>query len=348
MSARKRVKSLPTSKRAGTAETAPPRHQEASPDATPTLQTLTGFDPVRDKRYRETALGRDVVDFLAWLELGGAAARTLDQYERDLARGALMFPSTDIGNWTDAELLHVARSFKPAERRVRVAAWRSFFRWARQTKRVHENPTETLPTIKRTPQRVIDTFSEAEVALLEALPVRDGALMQLLFDAGLRKGEARAFRLMHLRPDPIPGEIVVLQGKGGKDRVIPATLAVSQRLNELAILEGLAPREHLWYSRPGGGSRLEREKQTGEGSFARWWRRCVEEAGVRYRNPHVTRHTFATRWLRRGGRLTTLSSAMGHASIRTTYDLYGHLDTRDLAADLALVESFAESDRSDP
>jgi integrase len=73
-------------------------------------------------------------------------------------------------------------------------------------------------------------------------------------------------------------------------------------------------------------------KPIGDGSFDRWWRRCLGAADVRYRNPHVARHTFATRWLRRGGRITTLSTAMGHASIRTTYDLYGHLDTRDLAA----------------
>lgn len=40
----------------------------------------------------------------------------------------------------------------------------------------------------------------------------------------------------------------------------------------------------------------------------------------------------------RGGRLSTLSDAMGHASIATTDDLYGHLDTTDMAADLALIE----------
>ena len=72
-----------------------------------------GFDPLLDKRYHQTRLGRDVVDFLAWMELGGAASRTLDQYERDLSRGCLMFPGHSIEQWTDAELLHVARSFRP-------------------------------------------------------------------------------------------------------------------------------------------------------------------------------------------------------------------------------------------
>ncbi len=59
---------------------------------------------------------------------------------------------------------------------------------------------------------------------------------------------------------------------------------------------------------------------------------------VRYRNPHTTRHTFATAGLRRGGRLETVSTVMGHASIQTMYDLYAHLDTPDVLADIALTE----------
>jgi integrase len=293
---------------------------------------VVSFDPTRDKTYQSTRLGRDVADFLAWLELGGAASRTLDQYERDLSRGCLMFPNHAVGEWTDAELLHVARSFKPAERRVRVAAYRSFFKWARMSKRIRENPTETLPTIKQTPQRVVDTFSDAEIAALCEMPIRDGALMQLLFDVGLRKGEARNLRLQHVGDD-----VRILRGKGGKDRLVPATALVSQRVNELAILDGLSARDHLWYSRPGGGGKIARDKPLVDSSFDRWWRRCLEAAEIRYRNPHTTRHTFATRWLKRGGRITTLSTAMGHASLATTYDLYGHLDTRDLVADLALI-----------
>lgn len=298
--------------------------------------TAIAYDPLLDKSYQRTALGRDVVDFLAWKKLGGAAVRTIDQYERDLARGCLMFPALGLGEFSDSEMLHVAGVFHDKERRVRVAAWRSFFKWALQMRRITVNPADVLPDMRQPPQRVIDTFSDEEVAILEELPNRDGALMQMLFDAGLRKGEARNFRLMHLRP---VGEVVVLKGKGGKDRVIPATGTLIRRVNELAVIEGLNPKDYLWYSRPGGGSKVMREKPIGDGSFDRWWRRCVSETGVRYRNPHTTRHTFATRWLRRGGRITTLSSAMGHASLATTYDLYGHLDMTDMAADLALVEA---------
>lgn len=299
------------------------------------------FDPLRDKSYRDTALGRDIVDFLAWMELGDARPRTLDQYERDLARGALMFPGKPLADWEGADLLHVAKSFKAPERRVRMACYRSFFKWARQMRRITVNPTEELPTIKRRPQKVIDVFTDEEIAVLEQLPIRDGALMQVLFDVGLRKGEARHLRLAHYRADR--GEFVVLDGKGGKDRAVRAMTQTVVRLNELALVEGLNPPDFLWYATFANAttSKIRRTQPIGDGTFDRWWRRCLSEAGVRYRNPHVARHTFATRWLRRGGRLETLSMAMGHESIRTTADLYAHLDTRDMAADLALIEGGA-------
>ena len=66
--------------------------------------------------------------------------------------------------------------------------------------------------------------------------------------------------------------------------------------------------------------------------------KALEAAGiVTYRNPHMTRHTFATRYLRAGGRLETLSMVMGHSSIKITADLYCHLDTSDVALDMALL-----------
>lgn len=306
-----------------------------------------GFDPLRDKRYRETALGRDVVDFLAWLELGGAAEKTLDQYERDLARGCLMFPTKDIAHLEDGDAIQIARQFKPRERRTRVAAWRSFYKWGLRSRRCERNPFDALPQIKRAPRRVFDLFTDPEITALCGLELRDAALMQILFDAGPRKGDCRNFQLQHHRveatPDAPYGMLVFREGKGGKDRQVPATPAVAAKLHELALLDGLQRTDHLWYTRPANavGHRIKRDRPIGDGSFDRWWRRCLEQAGVRYRNPHTTRHTFATRYLRglgsKPGRLETLQLVLGHESIRTTSDLYGHLDMSDVALDMGLV-----------
>lgn len=43
------------------------------------VAAVVGFDPTRDKSYRRARLAGDVVDWLAWLELGGAASRYVDR-----------------------------------------------------------------------------------------------------------------------------------------------------------------------------------------------------------------------------------------------------------------------------
>jgi len=309
---------------------------------------VVGFDPLRDKSYQQTRLGRSVADFLAWLETGGAAERTLDQYERDLARGCLMFPDKSIEDFEDADMLHVARSFQPKERRVRVAAYKSFFKWAVASRLRVSNPCDALPRIKPQPKKVFDLFAEPEITALCGLPVRDGALFALMFETGARKADCRHFRFRNWLPDATPdapyGMLVFHEGKGGKDRQGPAREVVARKLSERALVEGLAPPDHLGYSRPGGGHSISRKTPIGDTSFNTWWVRCLAEAGVRYRNPHLTRHTFATNYLRGRGRLETLQLVLGHESIQTTADLYGHLDMRDVAVDMRLVST--ESDRS--
>src|SRR5205814_2462145 len=120
-----------------------------------------------------TRLGGDIVDFLAWCELGGMSPRTLDSYERDLARGALMYPVKGIAEVGDNVALHIAKQFKPGERRVRVAAWRSFYKWGQRTRRVTADPFDVLPELRRRPQPVIRVFSDVEIEALLALPVID-------------------------------------------------------------------------------------------------------------------------------------------------------------------------------
>lgn len=327
---------------------------------------VVGFDPLKDKSYAATRLGRSVVDFLAWMELGGAADRTLDQYERDLSRACLMFPKLELQRWTDRECMDVVKSFPKPSRRFRAAAIDSFFTWALRQDRIDRNPMDKLPPIKRTPQKFIDVFSDQEIEDLYTLPTIDSALMGILFECGLRKAEARKLQVrrlvlsegvaasrswpqidpsaepgvkdQNLAPSESTGELVVIAGKGGKDRTVQFGGRLHSLLSELLLLEQPKPQDHLWYTRPGGGP-VSRVKPIGDGSFDRWWRSCLHESGVRYRNPHVARHTFATRWLKRGGRLETLSRLMGHSSIAITADCYSHLQTSDVLHDLALVES---------
>lgn len=292
-------------------------------------------DPLRDVRHKTARAARDQADWLAWLELGGAAPRTLSDYEWATARLLRALPHTGYDEFTAADIAHVLRSFPPRGRRTKKAAYDSWFAWGERTGRREKNPMRQLPTIAREKQRAIEVFTDAEIAQLTGLPENNGDLFLILLDAGLRRSEARCLQVRHLRFDT--AELVVWGGKGAKDRVVPMTTRLVSRLAAWVELDALRATDHLWPTRP-GGYYLQRRRPMGDTSFITWYRRCLDDAGVRYRNPHVTRHTFATRWLRRGGRLETLSRALGHSSIRTTADLYAHLDLTDVARDLALIE----------
>lgn len=69
------------------------------------------------------------------------------------------------------------------------------------------------------------------------------------------------------------------------------------------------------------------------------WTGVLARAGIPYRNMHVTRHTFATRLIRRGAKLDNVRQLlMGHSSIQTTADIYGHLDVEDARVGMRLLE----------
>lgn len=301
---------------------------------------VVGFDPLRDKTYQSTRLGRDVADFLAWLELGGASPKTLLNYEADLAKGALMFPDKGISELTDGDVFHIASSFPERSRRVRVAAWRSMYRWGLRTRRVTINPCDALPEMKQRPQQVINVFSDPEIEALLSLPIRDAAPLGILLEAGLRKAEARALRVRDCYPET--GQVIVLSGKGKRDRIVPMSPRLTHLLNELLLLERLDDRDHIFYAVKAnqfGTRKIMRARPVGEATFARWWRQCLTTAGVRYRTPHTARHTFATRWRQRGLGIDDLKILLGHSSISTTEAIYVHTKVSDVAERMRLIEA---------
>jgi site-specific recombinase XerD len=301
---------------------------------------------VQDKRYRLTGLGKAVADYLSWMEIeDGAAARTIDQYERDLSRLCLAHPRSEVAGLTADEYRQVIAAFPPRSRRRVTAVFRDFSRWLYQEGRAEHDVMGRVRYPKTRRQAVIDIFSEAECIRLLQQPDRDRPLVRLRLEAGPRKGEARRLQLRNV--DVEQSRLLIVEGKGGKDRVIPVAPDLVEQLLGLAIREGLQPDDHLWYATKvnqfgSAHAHIHRERPIGEATFARWWRTCRERAGVAYRNPHVCRHTFATRRLRDGGRMETLAKALGHTSIRTTVDLYAHLATEDVAADLARVMNARE------
>jgi integrase len=301
--------------------------------------------PLKDTSYADvTTLGRRVEFYLDYkLHDQGCQPRTIEGYRYPLAAMCKARPDFEAEQFTLDDLRDVLTRLCPERSRpFWTPVFRDFWGWMEDEGYVQTSPARRLRTPKRRREIRSQTFTDAEVAALEGLPLRDGALMTLLFSTGIRMTEARELRTLHA--DLEEGELTVVRGKGGKGRIVGLTERCVQRIADLTITEGLNPTEHLWYgygrgSRKFGEARgVRRTNPVSDDRFYRWWTACLEDAGVAYRNPHQARHTYASRWLRKGGSLSVLSEEMGHESIATTKDLYGHLDRKDKKAELRRLE----------
>jgi integrase/recombinase XerD len=149
--------------------------------------------------------------------------------------------------------------------------------------------------------------------------VRDRAMLELLYAAGLRVSELCQVELFDLNTEM---GVLRITGKGGKQRLVPvgrpALKSVSEYLESArpGLLRGRASR-YLFVTARGG--RLTRQ--------AFWKLLAVHgrKAGIFHGlTPHVVRHTFATHLLEGGADLRSVQTMLGHADISTT-QIYTHV-----------------------
>ncbi len=304
--------------------------------------TVTEYDLdlLRDRRHESARAYSELAEWLEALELKGLAARTRSDYLQTGARLLRMYPDLLFAEMTDAELMRFLRTIPSASRHTRGAALSSLFRWLHRTRRIAENPMDFIELPKRRAQPIVPVYTDVEVARFLHLPVRDGALYAILFGTGIRRSEAIHLRWrdinIDVNPDHELGELIVYQGKGAKDRIVPVEPSDIRLLAKLAVYDGLDDDDYLWYQRPGGAG-IDRSRPISETSFARWHRRCSDDAEVRYLKPHSTRHTYATNWRNRGLDLDDVQELLGHASPETTKRIYVHTGIKDVAARMAAL-----------
>jgi site-specific recombinase XerD len=179
-------------------------------------------------------------------------------------------------------------------------------------------------------------LSESETqALLRAagqtrhgLAKRNYALVTLLLESGLRVGELCELRLSDLNLRDRSGQVGVREGKGRKPREVPLNASARRALRlYLASREHLQPEDYVFLSERGGKPLALR---TVEATLAHLGRRAhIQRLAV---TPHLLRHTFAQRYLKRNpGKLVELAALLGHESLDTTA-LYTRPTAEQLAA----------------
>ncbi|MEW6268864.1 MAG: site-specific tyrosine recombinase XerD [Thermodesulfobacteriota bacterium] len=206
----------------------------------------------------------------------------------------------------------------------RLSALRGLFRFALAERIVADNPVSDLRQ-PRLPRRLPETLGASEVPRLLAAaaasptPLRDQALLEVLYGAGLRVSEAISLRVdvVFLRE-----RAVRVVGKGDKERVVPlgrpACAALARYLeHERPRLLGKGRATEVFLSPRG-------RRLTRQAVFA-LVRRLAARAGVETQlSPHGLRHAFATHMVERGADLRVVQTLLGHANIATT-EVYTHL-----------------------
>ena len=245
----------------------------------------------------------DVEEFCAWLRRAGTGLEGVDV--RVLASYTAELGSARPGR--------EPRRLSPATIGRKLAAVRSFLRFALGPDRV---PDASLAP--RRPRRLPESPKESEVdALLDGLDgdsplaIRNVALVELVYSAGLRSAEAVGLDLVDL---DFEQELVRVRGKGGKERVVPlgeeAALRLGRYLREARPVLARGAENALFLSTR--GRRLDTSTL----------RRLLA-------HPHRLRHAFATHLLEGGADLRTIQELLGHSSLSTT-QVYSHVDGRRL------------------
>jgi len=276
-------------------------------------------------------LGPDVEGFLALLATR-RAPKTVEAYRRDLTALAAWFDRPIEGITTEQLEAYLAElratGLSPATIGRRVAAIRSFFRHQMLLGVRDDNPAAELdlPRRRRTLPR---TLSPAEAErLVEAAAgttpraLRDRALVELLYGAGLRVSEAVGLQKSSIDLD---ARLVRCVGKGSKERVVPigrqAVEALRRYLARGRPYLDARHRPELFLNAKGGGL-------TRAGAFL-ILRNLAAKAGLEPErvHPHLLRHSFATHLLEGGADLRSVQEMLGHADLATT-ELYTHVSDR--------------------
>lgn len=280
-----------------------------------------------------------VREFLTYLRVeAGLASATLEAYGRDLDDLRRDLRARRIGSPQQIRPDHLAehmrglhrkRGLQPTSIARHLATIRVFFRFLFANGITKDNPARLLETPTRW-KRLPGVLSPKNIKKLLAAPapehgrlwLRDKALLELMYAAGLRASEVADLKCNEYNPTL---GVLIVTGKGSRQRMVPvgkpAQEATDDYLAELrpqlARFDDRRDKDRLMLSNT--GRPLER--------VAVWQivRRNAQMAGLRDVHPHQLRHSFATHMLIGGADLRTVQELLGHADISTT-QLYTHVD----------------------
>ena len=258
-----------------------------------------------------SAYRRDLTLFAHWLELDSECTKSIYQVvEADLT--AYMASKRDD---------------KASTANRRLTVFKRFYRYALRQHLVEQDPCLKLRAAKQA-QRFPKVLSEEQITTLlntpdtdQALGLRDRTMLELMYASGLRVSEIVSLKTVALGLNE--GVVRVVNGKGGKERLVPFGAEAGDWLRRYlqearpVLLEGKTCQEVFVGRHTGSG--LTRQ------AFWSIIKRYAQLADIKVPlSPHTLRHAFATHLLNHGADLRVVQLLLGHADISTT-QIYTHV-----------------------
>lgn len=269
-------------------------------------------------RNTRLAYGRDLKDFLSWLQRQSSA---FAKASRDEVESYLVFCE--------------AQGLSKATRARRLSAIRQLFRFAHDEGWRDDNPAMRIkgPGAAAHLPKSLDLVDVER--LLDAAPRhgrsdtergRNAALLELLYASGMRVSELVELPVAAVRGGP---KMILVRGKGDKERMVPlspparaavaAWLSLRDGQEEVARKAG-KPAARFLFPGPGAAGHLTRQH------FYLLIKEIAVQAGVdpSLVTPHRLRHAFATHLLAGGADLRVIQTLLGHADLSST-EIYTHV-----------------------
>lgn len=270
----------------------------------------------------------------------GLSRNTVAAYSKDLILYVESLRENGISDIADADMTLVLKhlidlrdaGLGPRSRARHLVTLRGFYRFLVQEKILETNPAKVVD-LPKAGRKLPDILKIEEVArLLEAphaskpLGMRDAAMLELLYAAGLRVSELIKVGIANINLEAC---FVLVLGKGSKERVVPIGQVARKKIDAYlgsgrpVLLKG-RPSPYLFVTR----SAVPMTRQ----GFWKLLKQYALRAGISHKiTPHTIRHSFATHLLERGADLRSVQVMLGHVDISTT-QIYTHVAQERLKA----------------
>lgn len=266
----------------------------------------------------------------------GLSLHTQRNYQQQLQAMAGHLHHLGVSEWQQVDAAWVRQlaskgmrdGMKASSLATRLSSLRSFFDFLILRGELTANPAKgvSAPRKQRPLPKNLDVDEMAqllEVTDDDPLSIRDRAMMELMYGAGLRLAELVAINLKDLSFSR--GEIRVI-GKGDKERKVPFAGQAKEWVGKWLKVRGslLKGDEVALFISKLGGRISHRSVQK---RMAEWGHKQSVASHI---SPHKLRHSFATHVLESSNNLRAVQELLGHENISTT-QIYTHLDFQHLA-----------------